>query len=114
MRLIIQIIITALAVMVTELLIPGVSIDSFWTGIVVALVFSLFNAVLKPLMVILTLPITVITFGLFLLVINALLVLLTDKLVDGFTVDGFWWALLFSIVLSIVTGIFRSIDERVR
>lgn len=112
MRFLIQTLIAALAVMVSELIIPGIHVNSFFTGVLVALVFSFLNALLKPILVILTLPITVLTFGLFLLVINALMVMLAGKIVPGFTVDGFWWAVLFSIILSIVTGIFQQIDEK--
>jgi putative membrane protein len=63
------------------------------------------NAILKPILVILTLPITLVTFGLFLFVINAAIILLADKFIDGFVVDGFWWALLFSLLLSIVSAV---------
>lgn len=77
----------------------------FWTAIVVAVVLALLNAILKPILFILTLPITVVTLGLFYFVLNALMILLTDNLIDGFEVDGFWWALLFSLLLSITSAV---------
>jgi putative membrane protein len=70
------------------------------------------NAIVKPLLVILTLPITIITLGLFLLVINAAIILLGDYFLEGFKVDGFWWALLFSILLSVVSSILYSIGKK--
>ena len=71
---------------------------TFGIAVIVALVLSLLNFLVKPLLVILTLPVTIITFGLFLLVINALIILMAGGLVSGFAVDGFWWALLFSLL----------------
>ena len=103
--------ISALVAFGLSYLLPGVHIDSFVTALILALVLAVLNMLLKPIMVILTLPITIITFGLFLLVINAAIILLASKLVDGFKVDGFWWALLFSILLSVVTSILHSGDK---
>jgi len=92
----------ALVVMIAAYLLPGVHVTDLWTALVVALVMGILNVLIKPLLIILTLPITIITFGLFLLVINGLLVLLASHIVPGFTVDGFWWALLFSLVISFI------------
>jgi putative membrane protein len=72
---------------------------------VLALVLAILNAIVKPILIFITLPITVVTLGLFLFVINALIILLADKLLKGFQVNGFWWALLFSLLLSIVTSV---------
>lgn len=77
----------------------------FKAALLAALVLGIINATIKPLLILLTLPITVLTLGLFTLVINALLILLTSKLVPGFQVDGFWWAFLFSIILMVVNYI---------
>ncbi len=107
----IKIIISSLAVMVTAWLLPGASVDDYFTGIAVALLLAFFNAFLKPLLVVLTLPVTVVTLGLFLFVINALIIQLTGSLLEGFTVNNFWWALLFSLLLSLVTGIFEGFDK---
>lgn len=81
------------------------------SALIVAAVLALLNAVLKPLLVILTIPVTVFTFGLFLLVINALIILTADWMLADFTVNGFWWALLFSIILSIITSIFEGLNS---
>jgi putative membrane protein len=86
-------------------ILPGVHVDTFGIAVIVALVLSLLNFLVKPLLVILTLPVTIVTFGLFLLVINALIILMASGLVSGFAVDGFWWALLFSLLLSLVQSI---------
>ncbi|MCD4679538.1 MAG: phage holin family protein [Bacteroidales bacterium] len=106
MNFIIRLLVSALAVIVTSYLLPGVYIDGFLTAIIVALVLAFLNAILKPILVILTIPITIFTFGFFLLVINAVIILLASEFVGGFYVDGFWWALLFSIILTIVSSLF--------
>ncbi len=113
MKFILQLIISTLAVLISAYLLPGVEIvnNSFLTALVVAAVLSFLNGVIKPIMIILTIPITVFTLGFFLLVINALMILLAAKLVEGFHVDGFWWALLFSLILSIVTSILEGIKK---
>lgn len=109
MNFIINILVTAVAVLITSNLLPGVTLDSFWTSILVALVLAFMNSVVKPILTILTIPITLFTMGFFLLVINAGIILLTDKLVDGFQVNGFWWALLFSFILSVSTSILNML-----
>jgi putative membrane protein len=103
MNFILKLLATTLAVIITTYLLPGVHVTSFLIALLVAVVLSFFNAFLKPLLVILTLPITIITLGLFLLVINALIIILTAAVVPGFDVDGFLWALAFSIILSLVS-----------
>jgi putative membrane protein len=80
-------------------------------AVIVAAVLALLDAVIKPIMVILTLPVTFITLGLFLLVINACVILLASKIVPGFLVDGFWWALLFSIILALINSILEGIAK---
>lgn len=90
-------------------LLGGVHVTDFWTAIVFAFVLALLNMFIKPLLILFTLPVTFFTLGLFLFVINALVVLLASKFVDGFTIDSFWWALLFSIILSIITS---AIDKK--
>jgi putative membrane protein len=96
-------------------ILKGIHIDSFISAIWLSVVLAILNALLKPILVILTLPITVVTLGLFLFVINALIVLLAGKFVTGFHVDGFGWALLFSLLLSVLTSILhreREVQER--
>lgn len=83
----------------------GVHVTDFWTALVFALVLALLNMFVKPLLILFTLPVTFITLGLFLFVVNTLVVLLASKIVDGFAIDNFWWALLFSIILSVITSV---------
>lgn len=109
MKLILKIILTAIAVILLEKLLRGVSVDSFTTAIIVAVVLGLLNLIVKPVLVILTLPVTILTLGLFLLIINALIILLASNIVTGFEVTNIWWALLFSLLLSFVQSIFYSI-----
>lgn len=109
MGILIRILVTALAALLTQYILPGVSIDNFTTALLVAIVLGLLNLIVKPVLVILTLPVTVVTLGLFLLVINALIVMWASSLVKGFKVDNFWWALLFSVVLSIISGVMLSL-----
>ena len=107
-----RLIISTLAVLVTSYLMPGVHIDGVLTALLVAAVLSLLNAVVKPVLVILTIPITLFTLGFFLLVINAVMILLAGKLVQGFHVDGFWIAFFFSLVLSLVNSVFNSLNSK--
>ena len=113
MNWIIRLIINTLAVFVTAWMLgDAVEISGFTTAILVALVLAVFNLTLKPLMVLLTLPFTVLTFGLFLFVINALIIMATDSLIGGFGVRNFWWALLFSLVLSMVNSVMTRLGEK--
>lgn len=110
MKLLIRLLVTAVAAfLLAKYIVPGVHITDFLTAIIFAIVLGLLNMIVKPILSILGLPLTVITFGLFSLVINAVIILLTDYFVDGMTVDGFWWALLFSVALSIVTSLLSSL-----
>lgn len=108
MKLIVRILLSALAVVILSKLLNGIYVDSYITAIIVAIVLSLLNFIVKPVLVILTLPVTILTFGLFLLIINAVIILLADKLVAGFGVENIWWALLFSLLLSFLQSIFFS------
>lgn len=104
MKTFLKILLTALAVIILANILPGVTVNDYVTAIIVAIVISLLNMIVRPLLIFFTLPATIVTFGLFIFVINAIIILLADKLVDGFAVSGFFTALLFSILLSI----FRS------
>lgn len=106
---IIKLIISSIAVLTSAYILPGVHVENFTTAIVVAAVLAFLNAFLKPLLIIFTIPFTVITLGLFLLVINAVIIIVTDNLIDGFEVRNFWWALLFSLILSLTTSVFEAI-----
>lgn len=101
MKLILRLIITAFLVVVISYLLKGIVVDSFLSALKVAIVLTLLNFVVKPVLVLLTLPVTILTLGLFLLVINAVIILVCDNLVDGFHVANFWMALFFSIILSV-------------
>lgn len=113
MSFILKWVLSAVAVLIAAYLLPGVSVESFWAALVVAVLLAIFNAVLRPILVILTIPVTVITLGLFLLVINAIIVLMTDAMIADFYVSGFWWALLFSLIISVLGAIFDRIAENV-
>ena len=101
MNLLLRLLITAILVLLIAHFMPGVHVAGFVTSLIVAVVLSLLNLFIKPIIVIFTLPVTIVTFGLFLLVINALMILLCTKIVGGFSVDSFWIAVLFSILLSV-------------
>lgn len=98
-------IVTAIAILLAAYLLPGVDV-TLLGAVVLAVVLALINVFVKPVVLLLTLPINIVTLGLFSLVINALLIMLAAMIVPGFTVDGFWPALFFSIVLSLITALF--------
>lgn len=108
MNFIIRIIITALVAYGLSTLLTGVHIPDFKDALIFALVLALLNTFIKPLLVIFTFPITIVTLGLFLFVINALIILLADYFMDGIKIDGFWWALIFSLILSVVSSVAQS------
>ena len=104
-----KLLINTVAALVAAYLLSGVHINSVTTALLVAVVLALLNTFIKPILVILTIPISVLTLGLFLLVINVLIIKWTASLVDGFTVDNWLWALLFGLVVSIVSSILESL-----
>lgn len=109
MRALVQLVLQGIAVFVAAYLIPGIYLTDFWYALLVALILSIINVTIKPILQLLTLPITFFTFGLFLLVINALMVLLVDFLISDFSVKGFWTAMLFSIVITVIYWILDGI-----
>jgi putative membrane protein len=109
MSLLIRLIVNAVALLIVERLIPGVHVSGIGSALIAALILGIVNAVLKPILVILSLPIEILTLGLFTLVINAALFYLVAKLGIGLTVDGFWSAFLGALVLSIVSFILSSV-----
>ncbi|MEC8883124.1 MAG: phage holin family protein [Bacteroidota bacterium] len=112
MKTLIKLLLTALAVIILGYLLPGVGVTSFFTAFIVAVVIALLRLIVKPILVILTLPITIVTFGIFLLFINAIIILIADSFVGGFAVDGIWWALIFSLLLSLFQSLlFALIKE---
>jgi putative membrane protein len=97
-----SILINSVAVFIASYLLEGVKVRSFFTAILVAIVLALINTFIRPIILFLTLPLTILTLGLFVLVINALILMLIDRLLDGFEIRNFWWAVGFSIVLSLL------------
>ena len=101
-----KLLLNAAALIIASYLLPGVKVDGFYSAVIVAIVLAVLNAFVKPLLIIVTIPITIVTLGLFLFCINAIIILIADKLVDGFGVNGLLWALLLSLVMSILNSIF--------
>lgn len=101
--------VAGLAVMVTAWLLPGVHVAGFTAALWAALAIGLANAVVRPLMILLTLPVTLLTLGLFLLVINGLMLELADYMIEGFRVEGLLWAVLASIVFSVVSSVLGTL-----
>jgi putative membrane protein len=108
MKFILKLLLTALAVLLLANILPGVDVKSYTYAIWVALVIGLLNAFLRPLLIFLTLPATLITLGLFLFVINACIILIASNFLSGFAVDSFWWALLFSLLLAFLQSLLQS------
>lgn len=109
MKFLLKLLVSSLAVFFGAYILHGVYLDGFPTAILVALLIGFLNAFLKPILIILTIPITLITFGLFLLVINAVIIMLADYALTGFSVDSFTTALLYSIIVSIITWVLEAI-----
>lgn len=109
MNLLIRLVVTAGIVVLLAHFLPGVAVSGFAEALIVAVVLGLLNVIVKPILVILTIPITIITLGVFLFVINACIILLADHFIDGFSVNGFWTALLFSVLLSVCESIAYSL-----
>ncbi|ARP88221.1 phage holin family protein [Bordetella genomosp. 9] len=109
MTLILVWILNAVALLVVAYLLPGISVASFGSALIAALVLGLLNMLVKPVLVLLTLPITIVTLGLFLLVLNALLFWFAGSILKGFQVNGFWWAVIGAILYSIISGLFSML-----
>ncbi|CAN5919609.1 phage holin family protein [soil metagenome] len=105
MRFIINLLLTGIAALIAAYFLPGVQIDGIMSAVWLALVLAVLNAIVRPILVLLTIPVTILTLGLFLIVIDVLIILLASYLLSGFNVDGFLWALIFSVFLSIVSAI---------
>lgn len=111
MSLLLRFLLSGVAVMLTAYLLPGVHVSDYWAALLVAALVSFSNLVIRPLLILFTIPITILTLGLFLLVINAIIILGVDYFVDDFIVDGFWWALAFSLILSIFNSMFADLTK---
>lgn len=108
MKILINWIVNAMVIFSVAYIMPGVHVANFTTALVVALVLGIINAILKPVLLILTLPINILTLGLFTFVLNAILIIIVSKIVPGFTIDGFLWALGFGIILSIASTVVHN------
>ncbi|HPH82814.1 MAG TPA: phage holin family protein [Flavobacteriales bacterium] len=105
----VRVLVSSLAVLITAYMLPHVFVANVATAIMIAILLSFLNTFLKPILIILTLPVTILSMGLFLLVINAAIILLADYLLDEFKVDGFIWALVFSLILSLVNSFLEQL-----
>lgn len=114
MNFLLRILVTGLVAFALSKVLSGIQIDSFLTAIVFAVVLAVLNVLVKPLLIILTLPLTILTLGLFLFVVNTLVVLLAGKLIDGVSIASFWWGLLFALLLSLVTSFINTQIEKER
>lgn len=108
----IRTLVSAFIVMLLAHILPGIHVDSFLTSVWVAIVLAVLNVFIKPLIIILTIPITIFTLGLFLLVINALIILLCEQIVGGFHVKSFWSALFFSVILSLMQSLVFQLKSK--
>ncbi|WP_370086112.1 phage holin family protein [Ekhidna sp.] len=111
MNILVKILLSSIAVIIASYLLPGVAVDGFITAVIVAVLLALLNSSVKPLLILLTIPLTIFTLGLFLLVINALIILMADAIVPGFEVHSFWWALIFSLVLSVINALLTDLSR---
>ncbi|HYJ37328.1 MAG TPA: phage holin family protein [Chitinophagaceae bacterium] len=112
MKFIIRILVIAAISYGLSRVLNGIHVADFWTAIIFAVVLAILSVFIKPILVILTLPVTILTLGLFLFVINTIIVLLASEFVRGFTIDNFWWGLLFSLLLSLIASFLnRELDR---
>jgi putative membrane protein len=111
---IIKLLVTTVAVMFAVYILKGVHLknDDFVSALWLAALLGVLNAFIKPLLILFTLPATIFSLGLFLLVINAVIIIIADKLIDEFWVDSFWWALAFSLIVSMISSIFESVLKK--
>ncbi len=112
MNFLVKILLRAVAVIIVSYLLKGVIVDDFVSALIVAFVLAILNSIIRPILIVLTIPITIVTLGLFLIVINALMIMLAGSLVPGFYVEGFWWALFFSILLSITNSLLGDLSKK--
>lgn len=112
MNFLLRILITGLVAFALARFLKGIHVDTFWTAIVFAVILAILNVLVKPILILLTLPLTIVTLGLFLFVVNTLVVLLASKVVDGFRIDNFWWGLLFALLLALITSVItKEVDK---
>lgn len=114
MTILIAIIINTIAVLVTNYILPGINIASFWTALWVAILLGIVNSILRPIIFILTLPINILTIGLFSFVIMGFMVYIVSAIVPGFTVNNFWWAIAFALIVALTNWILYSVLYRIK
>lgn len=112
MSILLKIFFTSIAVMIASYLLPGIEVHNYLTAILVAAVWAVLNVIVKPLLIFLTIPITIFTLGIFLIFINAIIVLIDAYFVHGFSVHSIWWALLFSLIVSFMVSLFEKFDKK--
>ncbi len=117
MNFFIRILLSSVAIIISTYLLPGITllgdgIEPFTTSFIVAVIISLLNATIRPLIIILTIPITVVTLGLFLVVINAIIILIADAIVQNFVIDGFGWALIFSLLMWLINSLLTDLKRK--
>jgi len=112
MNLLLRLLVTALAVVFLSKILPGVTVEGYLSAIIVAIVIALLRLIVRPILVLLTLPLTIITLGLFLFIVNGIIILMAGYFIDGFAVENIWWALLFSILLSFLQSVLYGLFEK--
>ena len=106
-----NLLINTLSIFAAGYVLSGIQVDTLAIALILAIVMAVLNVTLKPLLILITIPLTVITFGLFLLVVNVLVLYAAEAMIDGFTIAGFWWALAFSLLVSFVNSILFGLDK---
>lgn len=110
-EMIINLLINTISIFAVSYILTGIEVDSFLTALVVALVMAILNVTLKPVLILITIPLTIITFGLFLLVVNVLVLYAAAALIDGFQIAGFWWAIAFSLLVSFINSALFGLEK---
>lgn len=111
MKIFISWIISALAIVITAYLLPGISVDGVVPALILAVVLGAINTFIRPVLIVLTLPLSIVTLGLFALVLNTLLIMIAASIVPGISISNFWSALLFGIVLAIVSAVLKRFGD---
>ena len=106
-----NLLINTLSIFAVSYILSGIQVDTLVIALVLAIVMAVLNVTLKPLLILITIPLTIITFGLFLFVVNVLVLYAAEALIDGFTIAGFWWAIAFSLLVTFVNGILFGLEK---
>ena len=111
-KFLIRLFFTWLAVIIASKIVPGAEVNDFFTALAAALVITLLNIFIRPILILFTIPFTILTLGLFLFVVNAIIVMMGAYFVDGFKVDSFGAAILFSLIVSMTTSLLEAVDKK--